>query len=534
MKLLLLGLAAIAAASKPLPTAVIDSGAIVGTTTTLPSSTAVVNKYLGVPFGKRPVRFSPPEPAERWSTTYNATKWGPACFQEVSQAVQLLFNLLDMPPQLGGEDEDCLNLNVFTPANASAGSKAVLFWLYGGSYRNGGAAVPQYDGSSFAANQDVVVVTINYRTNAFGFPADKNIPLKERNLGYEKPDSSYQRNRADQKFDNSLLDQRLALDWVNRNIAALGGDPSKVTIMGESAGATSVDALVVTPPEPVPFRAAIMESGQTSIKTPVDTTRKQYNQSWQKLLDRTNCTSGDTIKCLREVPARELKRIATNETLVFGPIPDDYTMAKHPRQRRLNSTHDESSIARVPVLIGSNGDEAITTIIGQNDTRKFLQPYFGNLTDALLAKYPLGSPGGSYRARKIISYCDGISNTMLYANESAIAGIPTWRYLFNASFPNNEKGYGAYHTSEIPFVFGTYPQQNKTHFEEEVSKSMQKAWADFAKDPYKGPGWAPEPAIGIFGDGVKAGMSVEGKKPLKSVNSKKIDFRCPLYSPVYT
>jgi carboxylesterase type B len=90
-----------------------------------------------------------------------------------------------MPPPLGGEDEDCLNLNVFTPADASAGSKAVLVWIYGGAFRNGASAVPQYDGSSFAANQDVVVVTINYRTNAFGFPADESLPLRERNLGYD-------------------------------------------------------------------------------------------------------------------------------------------------------------------------------------------------------------------------------------------------------------------------------------------------------------------------------------------------------------
>lgn len=189
VSLILLGLAAIVAGSKPLPTAIIDSGAIIGTTTTLPSSTAVVNQYLGVPFGKEPVRFSPPKPVDRWSTYYNATKWGPACIQEVNQGVQLLFNLLDMPPPLGGEDEDCLNLNVFTPANASAGSKTVLVWFYGGAFRNGASAEPQYDGSSFAANQDVVVVSVNYRTNAFGFPADESIPLKERNLGYD--DSFY-------------------------------------------------------------------------------------------------------------------------------------------------------------------------------------------------------------------------------------------------------------------------------------------------------------------------------------------------------
>lgn len=334
-----------------------------------------------------------------------------------------------------------------------------------------------------------------------------------------------------------MLDQRLALDWVTRNIAGLGGDPSKVTIMGESAGATSVDALVVSPPEPVPFRAAIMESGQTSIKTPADSTAKTYEASWQKLLKGTNCTSGETIECLRALPAQDLKRVATKGGLSFGPIPDNVTVPAKPRQKRLNSAKNHTSIARVPVLIGSNADEGSTTVMGQNDTRKYIQPILGKYTDLVLSKYPLGSPGAHTENEQlslIVTEFQIQCVTAAYANESAWAGIPTWRYLFNASFPNNEKGYGAYHTSEIPFVFGTYPEANRTHFEKEVSMSMQKAWADFAKDPYKGPGWAKEPAIGIFGDGVKAGMSDKGKKPLKSVPSKTIDFRCPLYIPFYT
>lgn len=334
-----------------------------------------------------------------------------------------------------------------------------------------------------------------------------------------------------------MLDQRLALDWVQRNIVGLGGDPSKVTIMGESAGGTSVDALVVSPPEPVPFRAAIMESGQTSVKTPLDATVKSYKQSWQKLLKGANCTSGDTLECLRALPASELKRIATNGTLAFGPVPDDFTLASKPRQQRLNSTHDESSIARVPVLIGNNADEGSSTVIGQNDARKYLQPVVGNYTDMLLAKYPLGSPGAhteNERLSLIVTEFQMQCAIAAYVNESALVNVPTWRYFFNASFPNNDKGFGAYHTSEIPFVFGTYPQSNKTRFEEKVSQSMQKAWADFAKDPLQGPGWAKEPAIGLFGDGVKAGMSDKGKKPLRTIDSKQIDFRCPLYLPLYT
>lgn len=187
VSLLLLGLASITVgltvqSSQPLPTAIIDSGAIVGTTTSVPSSTAVVRKYLGVPFAAPPVRFSPPEPvAQRW-TFYNATNWGPSCYQQIGVAARKLFDMIDLPAPANGESENCLNLNVFTPATASAGSKAVLVWFYGGAFQNGATSVPLYDGSSFAANQDVVVVTVNYRTNVFGFPGG-DVPTSERNLG---------------------------------------------------------------------------------------------------------------------------------------------------------------------------------------------------------------------------------------------------------------------------------------------------------------------------------------------------------------
>ncbi|KAJ5220052.1 carboxylesterase hlo [Penicillium chermesinum] len=489
--------------SVPSPTVTIDSGPIVGTTTSLPSSTVVVEKYLGVPFAQSPTRFEPSKPVSSWSTPYNATQ-----------------ELGIITPD-GGESEDCLNLNVFTPS--SKGSRPVLFWIYGGGYANGASSFGIYDGSSFAAHQDVVVVTSNYRTNVFGFPGG-DVPTKHANLG--------------------LLDQRLALDWVQRNIDKLGGDPSQVTIMGESAGAGSVDALLTSAPDPLPFRAAIMESGQASVRSSPSDNVQSYSQSWDTLLSVTGCSanwtesSSDKLGCLRDVPATKIREILDNSNLTFGPRMDGVSWSAAPRLSRLDSRLENSSFARVPIMAGYNADEAKPFIVGMNNTKRFLEGYnLGLFSDAFIKEYPLGAPGIHTENDRISAiYTDIAMHCPIatLANDSSSVDIPTWRYFFNASFPNQEifKGSGAFHSAEIPYVFGTYKTEGATAFEREVSQSMQKAWAAFAKNPTNGPGWDTVSTIGLFGDGVKVGMSAKGKKPLTTVDSS-MDQRCSMYKAFY-
>jgi carboxylesterase type B len=168
------------------PTAIIESGIVAGTTTTLSTSTITVNKFLGIPFGAPPVRFSPPQPPAPWQSTYDASEYKPACIQKFNYPEALRNRIIEWantPGPPAEESEDCLNLNVFTPASATEGSKAVLFWIHGGSFSYGSGSLPLYDGSSFAANHDVVVVTINYRTNVFGFPGAPSLLEIEKNLG---------------------------------------------------------------------------------------------------------------------------------------------------------------------------------------------------------------------------------------------------------------------------------------------------------------------------------------------------------------
>ncbi len=186
------------------PTVTIDAGVLIGTSepepkfssilssilsSTILSSThpPTVHKFLGIPFAKPPARWKLPEKPDPWPDALDASQFGNACHQQFGSGyknAQLLEEYFNSPPAPVPDSEDCLYLNVFAPASASPGSnKAVMFWIHGGTDSAGTAALPQYDGTNLAVNQDVVVVTINYRLNIFGFPSSPDIPVGERNFG---------------------------------------------------------------------------------------------------------------------------------------------------------------------------------------------------------------------------------------------------------------------------------------------------------------------------------------------------------------
>ncbi|KAK7424150.1 hypothetical protein QQZ08_008756 [Neonectria magnoliae] len=502
--------------------ATIDCGVAVGTTTSLPSSTVTVNKFLGIPFGTVPVRFGPPKPPLPFESPYDASEYKPGCIQKFNYPEyerNLSVKWYNTPGPPAGESEDCLSLNIFAPAAAPDRPRAVLFWIFGGGFNQGSGSLDLYDGSSFATNHDVVVVTSNHRLNIFGFPGSPDLPEGERNLGW--------------------LDQRLALDWVQRNIAAFGGDPDRVTIFGESSGAGSVDALVTAPPRPVPFHAAIMQSGQATIIAPDNITAL----SWNRVAKALNCSSQNGLECVRAVPALELKNLIERLMLQLGQVQDGgATWADSPRKDRLSSTDEKSRIARVPVLIGSNADEGRNYAFGYKDAEEYIRQSLQGATEeqieTLLAAYPIGAPGISNefdRVAKIYTEVSFQCPAKVVSEDSAAVDINTWRYFFNASFPNSElfKGSGAHHIAEIRPVFGTFPTEGSTEFQGEVSQVMQEAWARFAKDPNKGPGWESVPRLAVFGGGARAGMSEVGKEALTIGNASDIEQRCQLYQALF-
>lgn len=252
------------------------------------------------------------------------------------------------------ESEDCLFLNVFAPSTPRpSGGFPVLFWLYGGSLEFGDAGLPLYDGSSFAAFEDVILVSVNYRTGVFGFASSPEIPIKERNLG--------------------MLDQRFALEWTQKNIKAFGGNPSKVTIMGESAGAVSVDALLTSyTEEEAPFRGGILESGQVTLRgaPPPDGI-----PSWDFLALQLNCSSGSrNLTCIRDAPAGLLKNISEINRVAWPVASDNLTIIDHPVALRA-----ARNISNVPLLVGTNNNEGSIYVMGQNNLTLFLNTSFGTI-----------------------------------------------------------------------------------------------------------------------------------------------------------
>ncbi|KAF7943384.1 hypothetical protein EAE96_011311 [Botrytis aclada] len=493
------------------PIAVVPQGVLKGIFSPVSGVTLPVSKFLGIPFARPPERFSPPViPGSFASNPYNATQLRPACIQQFNypDATRAFILALFNTPPPASESEDCLYLNVYAPSAATSASLLpVMVWIYGGSLQFGSASSPYYDGSNIAGKQNVVVVTFNYRTNVFGFPNSPELPNIGQNLG--------------------LLDQRLALAWIRANILAFGGDPLKVTIFGESAGALSVDALVTSHPIFPPFRAAIMQSGQDSVRT---LTAKpglgtvSGTLSWNALAAGLGCSkTGSALACLRAADSLTIKSYIEHAGLSFQPIVDELTRVSNPQLKRANR-----QIANVPVLIGSNAQEGSAFVFGQSNITAALQAFFpGNATlqAEVLAMYPIGQDGLNTPAAVIeqiftdmIFQCPGA----IVANSSSAAGYPTFRYYYNSTFANIQPvpGLGAYHSSEIPLVFGNLPT-NSTAAEISLSALIQKSWANFARNPQVGPGWNK---LNVnAGTNQVAVFNVNG---LVSVNGGVLDKRC--------
>ncbi|KEF55875.1 uncharacterized protein A1O9_07455 [Exophiala aquamarina CBS 119918] len=503
----------------------IDSGPIVGRRTQHLDSTTTVKQFLGIPFAQPPIddlRFLPPDPPHSWTEVYNATSQPMACIQYSGPAgpARDLGKLLFNTPGPPGESEDCLYLNVYVP-EGGVEDKAVLFWIYGGSNRAGAASEPLYDGTSLAANHDIIVVAINYRLNVFGFPRAPQLPPAERNLG--------------------TLDQRLALDWVQRNIHAFGGDPTKVTVMGESAGAMAVGNFINTYPDDPPFRAGVLQSGSSVVKVPPGTPNNDTT-FWTNLIEYLNCagtSESGILDCARAVPADTLRTIIDNNAMAFGdPFMDNVTVLEYPA-----TVWATGDVAKVPILIGSTADDGsvFTLGIGDNNVTAFIEASFGvgstlsQIINQLYTTDPTTTVGlttGQQIISQIATDATFRCTSGFVANlTSTLLDVPVWQYVFDALVPSNTwEAYpelGVYHASEIALIFGTYPRENSTETEARLSRSMQKQFADFVKDPVQGPGWNQWPDVAV--------LSVSEDDAVTTVeNVRELDEVCIAWDSLYT
>jgi len=425
--------------------------------------------FKGIPFAEPPIgklRFSPPVNKQSWDGVLNTTEYGPCSFQGHSELEEYL-------GKLEPESEDCLSLNIWTPATDS-GKRPVMFWIHGGAFTMGGGMDPTYDGSILALRGDIVIVTINYRLGSFGFLYGKGIPP---NVGSQ--------------------DQLMALKWVNENIESFGGDPANITIFGESAGGYSVLALCTISKAKGLFRRVIAQSAPY-----IDT--NVSDKISKKILRKLQIKKGD-IESLREVPPEKIidaqNQVVVSvptEVMALRPLISGDTFPKHPLTAFLNG-----ECANIDFMIGTNLDEfklymamePFKSMLG-SDAEKLLVGFLGiygiepKKSEEIIKKYK-EVRDGKYSTEIIEVLTAFITDfafripmiRLLEAQKSHQSN--TYNYMFSWPSPGLDGILGACHSLEIPFVFGTLNSPTLEAFVKgaptELSEKMMDAWINFAK-----------------------------------------------------
>jgi para-nitrobenzyl esterase len=424
---------------------------------------SAVRAYLGLPFAAPPVgalRWRPPQPVVPWQGVKQAGTLPPQCMQKIRSRTSVYHEYSGDQPR----SEDCLYLNVWAPADAIGADLPVMVWIYGGGFQFGSSANPVYDGTALA-QRAVVLVTLNYRVGIFGF-------LAHPELSSESPQHV--------SGNYGLLDQIAALQWVRRNIRAFGGNPDNVTIFGQSAGANSVDALMVAPAARGLFRQAIAESfGFLAHMDGLADAEKQG-------VAVTASLGASGIAALRAMPAEQLLGANT----AFWPIVDGTVLPDD-----IRAQFQAGREAPVPLLTGWVADEGsafphATTRAGfERDVRKG----FGEAADRVLAAYPARDDAEANEASKAL-FGD---KTMVWGAWTAARlhaghGFPTYVYTYKHAQPmfpgqtydeiDSPAGLGTFHSSEYPYIFGTLPALHRawTSLDRILSEQLRSYWVAYA------------------------------------------------------
>ncbi|MEJ0042648.1 MAG: carboxylesterase family protein [Rhizomicrobium sp.] len=425
--------------------------------------------FKGIPYTLPPVgalRWKPPAPMPRWTDVRSATEYGPACIQPKA-ALSTIYSADPVPMS-----EDCLTLNVWAPADAR--NAPVFVWIYGGALWGGSSRDTLYDGARLAAH-GVIVVTINYRLGPLGWLAHPALSA-ESPLGVS---GNY-----------GLLDQIAALHWVKDNIGAFGGDPSNVTIAGESAGGLSVMYLMAAPAARGLFAKAIAQSAYM-ISTP-ELRDSRFGDPPAEAVGTwlAGKLGAKDIAGLRAMDATTLTNVAAQAGYApFGTV-DGKVL---PRQ--LVDVFDRGEQARVPILAGFNSGEIRSLRVLAPPPPADISAYtaqirarYGELSHDFLQLYPAGNMAESIlKTTRDALY--GWTAERLVAKQTAL-GAPSFLYYFDHGYPAaDDAGLHAFHASELPYVFGTadrtaplWPKIPATPAEASLSDAMLGYWTAFARD----------------------------------------------------
>jgi len=414
--------------------------------------------YKGIPFAAPPVgdlRWRAPQPPAKWEGVLQADKFAPGPIQSWGSPSDF--------------SEDCLYLNVWTPAKTSNDNIPVFVWIYGGGFNGGSTSVPTYSGEKLA-KKGVVLVSIAYRVGQLGFMAHPE-------LSAESP------NHVSGNY--GLLDMIAALKWIKKNIAVFGGDPNKVTIFGESAGGIAVSMLCASPLAKGLFEGAISESGG-SFGPPRHTTYpgenlKLLTDAEQSGLEYSKSAGVSSIEELRKIPADKLPAIKG----LAWPIIDGYVIPDD--QYKL---YEAGKFNDTPILVGYNSDEGASFSPPKTpeDYIAGVEKRFGPFAKSLLKAYPTDSTKVPKTARDLMRDAAFGWHTWSWARlQSQIGKSKVFYYYFDQhpDYPVNspKAGYGSPHGQEVAYVFEHLnpSDSNLTKSDFEISEAMATYWTNFAK-----------------------------------------------------
>ncbi|MCX6005297.1 MAG: carboxylesterase family protein [Chloroflexi bacterium] len=432
-----------------------------------------IHVYKGIPFAAPPVgnlRWKPPQPVTPWEGVKECTEFG---------AAPNGWSALGKPPKVS---EDCLYLNVWTPVTKVGEKLPVVVWIYGGGFRFGYGTTPLYDGTNLAG-KGVVVVTFNYRTGAFGFLSHPLLS-KESEHGVS---GNY-----------GILDQIAALQWVQNNISAFGGDPNNVTVFGQSAGAISIVTLMASPLAKGLFQRAISHS-YADLDFFMDLKAAKYGNGTaeaqgERLAKELGCdTAADPLACLRAKPADEIMTKAAppgdywSPGYKYGPVVDGWVLTDHPFNLFLAGKQ-----MNVPLLIGTTADEyslfQISIIPDVSTYQALMNTLFGDKAKQILAANPAKDDASAKTAQKNVMtlysfYCPAKE----IANSMSNVKSPVYLYQFTR-VPHGAKRWGAYHALDIGYVFGNLipilptpePELYFDDTDRALSETMMGYWTSFA------------------------------------------------------
>ena len=448
----------------------VEGGEISGLATKTPG----VMAYKGVPYAAPPVgnlRWHEPEAVVAWPGVRKADQLAPECMQNAANPK----GALSWGPTPASED--CLYLNVWTPAKSAKERLPVMVWIHGGAFAVGWGGSKFIDGEGLAA-QGVVIVTINYRLNVFGFLAHPALS---------------QESEHHVSGNYGTLDQIAALRWVQKNIVGFGGDPKNVTLFGQSAGASSVCYVMASPLAKGLFVRAMGESMGCFGGMPK---LANAEQAGAKFAAATNANS---IADLRAKPAEELLKLRGE--FPFRPIVDGYVWSKDASVIFRNGEQNH-----VPVIVGSNSDEGTVLGVPPESAADFVamaKRQYKDQADEFLKLFP-----GNSNAEALNSFYAYMRDNMafqerMWARDVARSGQAAYRYYFSHSSPIPDGLYteqarnplGAFHTAEIVYVFRNLDARPFawTDTERKLSQTMSSYWVNFAKkgDPNGGgrPKW---------------------------------------------